>query len=127
MIQVGTHLNIVDNSGARKVACIKLLRGFKRRYACIGDLILVSIKSIRSKRKLSSKTKKGEKYRALIVKTKSRNKSIFGDSISFNENSAVLLNTQNKLIGTRIFGSIPRNFRYTKFLRVATLSSGLVY
>jgi len=126
MIQVGTYLNVIDNSGAREASCIKVLSGYRRRYAFIGDLIVVSVKSIRSKRKVSSKAKKGEIFRALVVKTKTRKTFFSGDSISFLQNSIVLLTKQNKLIGTRIFGSVPKNLRYTKFLRVASLSSGLV-
>jgi len=102
------------------------LSGYKRRYAFIGNLILVSVKSIRSKRRLSSKTKKGEIFKALVVKTKTKLNKKSGDSIGFFENSVVLLNKQNKLIGTRVFGSVPKTLRYTKFLRIASLSAGLV-
>lgn len=126
MIQVGTILNVIDNSGARKACCIKVISGYKRRYAYIGDLVVVSIKSLRTKRKASSKAKKGEIYRALVVRTKPKTNSYSGEAISFFENSVVLLNKQNKLIGTRIFGSLPGSFRYTKFLRVISLSAGLV-
>jgi len=126
MIQVGTYLNVADNSGARSVACIKVLKGYKQRYAVLGDLILVSVKSIRTKRRLSSKVKKGELFKALIIKTKLSNNFFFGDSLKFSENSVVLLNKNNKNLGTRIFGSIPKILRYTKFLRLASLSSGLI-
>jgi large subunit ribosomal protein L14 len=126
MIQVGTLLNVIDNSGARKASCIKVIPGYKRRYARIGDLIVVSIKSLRTKRKATSKTKKGEIYKALVVRTKPKQLTFSGESTAFLENSIILLNKQNKLIGTRIFGALPSSFRYTKFLRVVSLSAGLV-
>jgi large subunit ribosomal protein L14 len=126
MIQVGTILNVIDNSGARKACCIKVILGYQRRYANVGDVIVVSIKSLRTKRKSTSKAKKGEIYRALVVRTKYKTVQFSGESIKFFENSIVLLNKQNKLVGTRIFGSLPAVFRYTKFLRVTSLSAGLI-
>jgi len=126
MIQVGTYLNVIDNSGAKKVACIKVYNGYRRRYAVVGDVVLVSVKNLRKKRRFSSKTKKGEVHKALIVRTKSQIKTFVNDSCIFFENSVVLLNKKNKLVGTRIFGSIPKTLRYTKFLKLVSLSSGLV-
>lgn len=126
MIQVGTNLNVIDNSGARKACCIKVLSGYRRRYAFIGDVVVVSIKSLRTRRKFASKAKKGEIYKALVVRVKSKKTSFSGESINFFENSIVLINKQNKLVGTRIFGSLPVFFRYTKHLRVVSLSAGLV-
>lgn len=126
MIQSGTHLNIIDNSGAKIAACIKVVSGYKRRYAYMGDIITVSIKSLRSKRRAVSKTKKGEIYKAVIIRTKTSRKNFSGDKLGFIENSAVLLNKQYKFLGTRVFGSVPKNFRNTKFLKIASLSSGLV-
>lgn len=126
MIQVSTILNVIDNSGARKACCIKVISGYRRRYAYIGDLIIVSIKSLRTRRKSTSKVKKGEIYKALVVRTKPKTKNFSGESISFFENSIILLNKQNKLIGTRVFGSLPAQFRYTKYLRVVSLSAGLI-
>jgi len=126
MIQNGTYLNIVDNSGARSAFCIKVLSGFSRRYARIGDIVVVSIKSLRTKRRLTSKAKKGEIYKAVIVRTKVGKTFISGNKLSFFENSAILLVKQKKFLGTKIFGAIPQFFRYTKFLKVASLSAGLV-
>ncbi len=126
MIQVNTILNVIDNSGARKGCCIKVVSGYRRRYARIGDIVIVSIKSLRTRRKSTSKVKKGEIYKALVVRTKPKTKSFSGESISFFENSVVLLNKQNKFIGTRVFGSLPSQFRYTKYLRVVSLSAGLI-
>jgi len=127
MIQGGTILNVIDNSGAKKVCCIKVLAGYRRRYAFVGDLIMVSVKSLRTKRKSTSKTKKGEIYKALVVRTKYNVKKISGEKISFFENSVILLSKQNKFIGTRIFGSLPVSFRYTKYLRILSLSNGLIH
>ena len=127
MIQNGSFLNVIDNSGAKVIYCIKVVSGYKRRYASIGDLIVVSVKSLRSKRRAASKTKKGEVYKAVVVRIKKKFFSFNGDSLNFLENSVVLLNKQNKFIGTRIFGSVPLSLRYTKFLKIASLSSGLVF
>jgi large subunit ribosomal protein L14 len=127
MIQSGTYLNVVDNSGAKKACCLKVLKGYQRRYAFPGDIIVVSIKSLRSKRRSTSKAKKGQIFKALVVRTKARiKKSFSGESLNFFENSVVLLNNQNKLIGTRIFGTLPKFFRYTKFLKLTFLALGLV-
>ena len=124
MIQVGTLLSVVDNSGAKKVRCIKVYPGYKRRYAFIGDLITVSIYSIRKKRRLTSKTRKGEIHKALVVRTKSGLKSATGESLAFFENSVVLLGKQNKFIGTRVLGALPIYFRYTKYLRILSIANG---
>jgi len=126
MIQSGSYLSVVDNSGAKTALCIKVLSGFRRRYAGIGDTIMVSIKSLRGKRRLVSKTKKGEICKAVVIRTKSTKSSFSGDRLYFFENSIILLNKQNKFLGTRIFGSVPRFFRYTKFLKIASLAAGLV-
>jgi len=126
MIQNNTVLNIIDNSGAKIAECIKVYSGYKRRYATIGDTILVTIKSLRSKRRGISKIKKGELYKALIIRTKFKNELVSGDSLKFKENSAILLTKQNKFVGTRVFGSVPKIFKKTKFLKLITLSSGLI-
>lgn len=126
MIQSGSFLNVIDNSGAKIVCCIKVLAGYRRRYAFLGDLILVSIKTLRTKRRSTAKVKKGEISKALIVRSKSKLKKFSGEMLSFYENSVILLNLQNKPVATRIFGSLPKNFRYTKFLRIGSLSAGLI-
>jgi large subunit ribosomal protein L14 len=127
MIQVGTILNVIDNSGARKVICIKVMAGYRRRYAFVGDLVMVSVRNLRTKRKSTSKVKKGEIYKALVVRTKNCIKQFSGENLKFFENSVVLLNKQNKFIGTRIFGALPVSFRYTKYLRVLSLSNGTIF
>ena len=126
MIQAGTFLNVIDNSGAKNVSCIKVLSGYRRRYAGVGDLIVVSVKNLRTKRRSTSKIKKGEMSKAVVVRTKSTIKSFSGERLNFFENSAVLLNNQKKPLGTRIFGSLPKNFRFTKYLRLVSLSAGIV-
>jgi large subunit ribosomal protein L14 len=126
MIQVGTFLNFIDNSGEKEACCIKIVKGYRKRYAFVGDLLFVSVKSLRSKRKSTSKVKKGEVCLAVVLRTKSNLKSFSGDRLNFFENSVVLLNRQYKFIGTRVFGALPKQIRYTKYLRVVSLSSGLV-
>ena len=127
MIQSGTVLNVIDNSGAKEVRCIKVMSGYRRRYAYVGDSVIVSVIALRTKRRLTVKIKKGEISKALVVRTKTKIKSFIGESLSFLENSVVLLNNQHKPIGTRIFGSLPQKFRYTKYLRITSLSTGLIF
>jgi len=127
MIQKGSKLTVIDNSGARFVSCIHVPGGYRRRYAFIGDNIVVSVKKLRNKRKLFSKVKKGDVIKALIIRTKQNLKSYSGEHLFFIENSVVLFNKQNKLIGTRIFGVIPSYFRYTKYLKLVSLTSGFTY
>lgn len=126
MIQSGSYLNVIDNSGAKDVCCIKVSKGYRRRYATIGDVITVSIKNIRKKKKLTSKVQKGDVTKALIVRTRSSTISRLNEQSKFFENSVVLITKQNKLIGTRIFGAVPKSFKYTKFLRVTSLCAGLI-
>jgi len=126
MIQNGTYLKVVDNSGAKDVCCIKVSKGYKKRYSFIGDIIVVSVKTLRKRRRLTSKVKKGDVTKALIVRTRSITKSKLNEQTSFMENSVILITKQKKLIGTRVFGAIPKSFRYTKFLRLASLCAGTV-
>jgi large subunit ribosomal protein L14 len=126
MIQKGSFLNVIDNSGAKNVCCIQVMRGYRKRYASVGDVIIVSIKNLRLKRKKLARVKKGEVSRALVIRTKVLKKSYAHDSLSFFENGVVLLSRQNKLLGTRIFGAVPQKFRSSKFLRVISLASGFI-
>lgn len=126
MIQVGTILSVVDNSGAKKVRCIKVPFGYERRYASLGDLITISVYSIRNRRKKTSKVKKGEIYKALIVRTKVGLKLFSGEKVTFLENSVVLIGKQNRFVGTRVLGPISVYFRYTKFLRILSIANGVV-
>jgi len=126
MIQDKTLLNVIYNSGAQTVCCIKVMKGYRRRYAFIGDIITVSIKSLRKKKKLTAKVKKGDVAKALVVRTKINPTLSFHEQINFNENSVVLISKQNKLLATRIFGAVPKSFKYTRFLRIASLSAGII-
>jgi large subunit ribosomal protein L14 len=126
MIKVGTYLNVCDNSGAKKVYCIKLLSSSKKIYSYVGDLILVAVKKLRKKRKNTSKVQKGDLCKALIVRTKTNLNTSSGNSHVYFDNSVVLLNKQNKLIGTRILSPLASKFRYTRFFKLISLSLGLI-
>lgn len=118
MIQMQSTLTVADNSGARRVMCIKVLGGSKRRYAGIGDVIKVSIKEAIPR----SKVKKGDVYSAVIVRTSKGVRRQDGSLIRFDGNAAVLLNAQLQPIGTRIFGPITRELR-EKFMKIISLAS----
>ena len=118
MIQMQTNINVADNSGARKVQCIKVLGGSKKRFATIGDIITVSIKNAIPK----GKVKKGEVYKALIVRTKMDFFRIDGSAIRFDSNAVVLLDKQEEPIGTRIFGPVTRELRSKKFMKIISLA-----
>ncbi len=118
MIQTTTVLDVADNSGAKKVACIKVLGGTKKRYATIGDVIVVSVKEAL----VNSKVKKGEVGRAVIVRTKRELKRPDGSYIKFDGNSAVLISKENEPIGTRIFGPVARELRAKKFMKIISLA-----
>ena len=105
MIQPQTTLRIVDNSGAKTIKCIKVLGGYKRKIAFIGDIIIASVQELRNKYKISSKVKKGEVVSALILRTKKTKRRKDGSFICFDKNCAILINKSDKPLGTRIFGS----------------------
>ena len=113
-----TNLDIADNSGAKKVMCIKVLGGSHRRYAGIGDIIKVSIKDAIPR----GKVKKGEVYNALVVRTRKGVRRKDGSVIRFDENAAVILNAQLQPIGTRIFGPVTRELRGEKFMKIISLA-----
>lgn len=118
MIQQQTMLDVADNSGAKKVMCIKVLGGSKRRYASIGDIIVVSIKEAIPQ----AKVKKGEVARAVVVRTAREVKRPDGSYIRFDGNSAVLINKDLEPIGTRIFGPVARELRARKFMKIISLA-----
>jgi len=118
MIQAQSRLTVADNSGAKKLMCIKILGGTRRRYASIGDIVVVSVKEAIP----NSKVKKGDVARAVVVRTKKEIKRRDGSYIKFDENSAVLLNPQNEPIGTRIFGPVARELRAKKFMKIISLA-----
>lgn len=118
MIQQQTVLDVADNSGAKRVMCIKVLGGTKRRYATIGDVIVVAIKQAIP----HAKVKKGEVKRAVIVRTKREIRRNDGSTIRFDDNSAVLINEQGEPVGTRIFGPVARELRGKQFTRIISLA-----
>ena len=122
MIQTQTVLEIADNSGARKVMCIKVLGGSKRRYARVGDIIKVAIKEAIP----TGRVKKGQVAEAVVVRTKKDIKREDGSSIRFDDNAAVLVNTQKQPIGTRIFGPVSRELRSKDFMRIISLAPEVI-
>ena len=118
MIQEETNLIVADNSGAKKVKCIRVLGGSSRRYASVGDLIVVSVKTAIP----GGTVKKGEVSKAVIVRTKKEVKRNDGSYIRFDENAAVLINNQNEPRGTRIFGPVARELRDKKFMKIISLA-----
>jgi len=118
MIQMQTSLEVADNSGAKKLACIKVLGGTKRKYASLGDVIIVSVKEAIP----NSKVKKGDVMRAVIVRTVKEVRRLDGSYIKFDDNSAVLINPQNDPVGTRIFGPVARELRSKKFMKIISLA-----
>ena len=118
MIQTESRLTVADNSGAKELLCIKVLGGSKRRYAHVGDIIVVSVKEAMP----NSKVKKGQVMKAVIVRTKKAIKRADGSYIRFDDNSAVLINPSQEPMGTRIFGPIARELRAKKFMKIISLA-----
>ena len=118
MIQMQSNLDVADNSGARRVMCIKVLGGSKRKTATIGDVIVVSIKEAIPR----GRVKKGDVHQAVIVRTAKEIHRSDGSSIRFDRNAAVLINKQNEPIGTRIFGPVTRELRAKKFMKIVSLA-----
>lgn len=118
MIQMQTVLNAADNSGARRVQCIKVLGGSHRRYARVGDVIKVSVKDAIPR----GKVKKGEVYNAVVVRTRKGIRRSDGSAIRFDQNAAVILNAKLEPIGTRIFGPVTRELRTEKFMKIVSLA-----
>ena len=118
MIQTQTKLKVADNSGAKMLLCIKVLGGSKRRYASVGDIIVVSVKEAMP----NSKVKKGDVVRAVIVRTAKEVRRADGSYIKFDDNSAVLISPQGEPIGTRIFGPVARELRAKNFMKIVSLA-----
>lgn len=118
MIQTETRLKVADNSGAKEILCIKVLGGSKRRYATVGDIIVVSIKEAMP----NSKVKKGDVMRAVVVRTTKEIRRPDGSYIKFDDNSAVLITQQNEPVGTRIFGPVARELRAKNFMKIVSLA-----
>ncbi|HDY81745.1 MAG: 50S ribosomal protein L14 [Gammaproteobacteria bacterium] len=122
MIQTQSYLEVADNSGARRVMCIKVLGGSKRRYARVGDLIKVTVKEAIPR----GKVKKGQVMTAVVVRTRKGVRRPDGSLIKFDDNAAVLLNAQNAPLGTRIFGPVTRELRSEKFMKIVSLAPEVI-
>ena len=122
MIQVETNLEVADNSGARRIQCIKVLGGSKRRYAGIGDVIKVSVKDAAPR----GRVKKGEIYNAVVVRTAKGVRRPDGSLVRFDGNAAVLLNNKLEPIGTRIFGPVTRELRTERFMKIVSLAPEVI-
>jgi large subunit ribosomal protein L14 len=122
MIQMQTRLFVADNSGAKKIMCIKVLGGSRRRYARIGDIIIASVKEAA----VGGTCKKGEVVKAVIVRTKKELGRVDGSYIRFDDNAAVVINDQNEPVGTRIFGPVSRELRNKNFMKIISLASEVV-
>jgi large subunit ribosomal protein L14 len=118
MIQMQTVLNVADNSGAKKVACIKVLGGSRRRYASLGDIIVIAVKEAIP----NSKVKKGDVMKAVVVRTVKEVRRSDGSYLKFDDNSAVLISNQMEPIGTRIFGPVARELRAKQFMKIISLA-----
>ena len=118
MIQMQSNLDVADNSGAKRVQCIKVLGGSKRRTASVGDIIVVSIKEAQPR----GKVKKGDVHKAVIVRTAKDERRADGSVIRFDSNAAVLVNKNEEPIGTRIFGPVTRELRAKKFMKIVSLA-----
>jgi large subunit ribosomal protein L14 len=118
MIQSESRLEVADNSGAKEVLCIKVLGGSKRRYASVGDVIVVTIKDAMPR----GKVKKGDVHRAVVVRTKQSIKRVDGSLIRFDTNAAVLVNKQGEPIGSRIFGPVTRELRSAGYMKIISLA-----
>ena len=123
MIQTESYLDVADNSGARRVMCIKVLGGSHRRYARVGDIIKVTVKEAIPR----GKVKKGQVMSAVVVRTKKGLRRQDGSLIKFDDNAAVLLNASNAPVGTRIFGPVTRELRTEKFMRIISLAPEVLY
>ena len=122
MIQMQSNLYVADNSGARRIQCIKVLGGSKRRFASIGDIIIVSIKDAIPR----GKVKKGEVFKAVVVRTRKELRRKDGSYIRFDDNAAVLINAQKEPQGTRVFGPIARELRERKFMKILSLAPEVI-
>ena len=118
MIQQTTELDVADNSGAKRVMCIKVLGGSRRRYASVGDIIVVSIKEAMPR----GRVKKGDVMKAVVVRTAKDVKRQDGSVIRFDRNAAVLINNQKEPVGTRIFGPVPRELRAKNHMKIISLA-----
>jgi large subunit ribosomal protein L14 len=122
MIQERTKLEVADNTGAKRLGCIRILGGSRKRYGSVGDIIVASVKEVIP----NAKVKKGEVVKAVIVRTKKEIKRLDGSYVKFDDNSAVIINQYNEPIGTRIFGPVARELRAKKFMKIISLAPEVV-
>ena len=122
MIQARSRIEVADNSGAKKLGCIQVLGGSKKRYGTIGDIVVASVKEVIP----NSKVKKGEVVKAVIVRTRKEIRRSDGSYVKFDDNSAVLINQYNEPVGTRIFGPVARELRAKKFMKIISLAPEVV-
>ncbi|MCP4933945.1 MAG: 50S ribosomal protein L14 [bacterium] len=122
MIQMQTNLDVADNSGARRVQCIKVLGGSKRKYASVGDIIVVTVKEAIPR----GKVKKGQVMKAVVVRTAHPVRRTDGSSIRFDRNAAVMINAQGEPVGTRIFGPVTRELRGRKHMKIVSLAPEVI-
>lgn len=118
MIQLRSMLEVADNSGAKKARCIKVLGGAKRRYARLGDIVVISVKEAIP----DSNIKKGDKAKAVVVRTRKEHRRPDGSYIRFDQNAVVLITAQNEPVGTRIFGPVARELRWKEFMKIISLA-----
>ena len=126
MIQLQTILKVIDNSGAKYAKCIKILGGFKHKFAYTANTVIVSIQRLKNKSKIISKVKKGDIHKGLIIRTKKRVKKKDGLITFFDENCVSLINKQNNPIAHRILGPVPRVLKYGKYSKFAAIAAGFV-
>ena len=119
MIQMQTNMDVADNSGAKRVQCIKVLGGSKRRYAGVGDVVVVSVKDAQPR----GRVKKGDVRRAVVVRTSKEMSRASGERIKFDTNACVLINNNGEPIGTRIFGPVPRELRAKNYMKIISLAA----
>jgi large subunit ribosomal protein L14 len=126
MIQSNTIFRVSDNSGAKKVKCIKVLGGFKRQFAYLGDLVVGSIQNVKQHKKKKIKVREGEVVHALIIRIRSKTHRKNFSRFCSKENAVVVMTNKKKPLSTRVIGPVAKEFRYSKFMRIASLSSGFL-
>jgi large subunit ribosomal protein L14 len=126
MIQPQSVLKVSDNSGAKSVRCLKVLGGFKKKYAKLGDIVIVSVQKVRNNSKKTSRVNRKEIYKALILRTKTIHRRKTGYESFFKENAVALLNKQGNPVGTRVLGPVPKSLKKNLFQKFISISAGVV-
>lgn len=125
MIHKGTQIKVADNSGAKIVTCIRCISDFKKQFTCVGDLLLVTVKSLRKRRRAYSKVKRGSLVKAIIIRQQNCYLTHISETLNFKIPSVVILNNNYKMQGTRVFGVISSKMRYTRFMKLISVSRGV--